>query len=62
MADYTIQIIAKVTPDVDEKELRDTLNLPIVRQQLGTVLEGLYPIPNATEGTNNFVVTAVTVV
>lgn len=62
MADYTIQIIAKITPDVDEIELRDTLNLPIVLQRLSAVLEGLYPIPNATERTNNFVVTAVTVV
>jgi hypothetical protein len=62
MADYTIQIVAKITPDVDERELRDTLNLPIVRKRLGAVLEGLYPIPYATEPTINFVITAVTVV
>jgi hypothetical protein len=50
MANYVIQLAVIITPDVDEKELQGTLNLPDMRTRLGDVLSRALTLPAVPEG------------
>jgi hypothetical protein len=66
MADYTIQIIAKITPAVNSKELQEALNYADVLKRLAGTLERLSLLEPAAEGKkypkDRIIVTNVTVV